>query len=430
MNARLIFYILFLLTISTGTVMIMTLPKGNLALPLILTSVTLVTEWVLFRSVIRTQHVASVGMNLLREQDYSSRLAKVGYPDADRIVTLFNDLIAQIKAEKLHAGEQSHLLNLLIEASPLGIISLDRDGKVMIANKSASRIFGCDIKGRKLSDIPSQIASCCASLGREKTATLRLPDNMVYRCSRHSFLDRGLHYPFFLIEILTEDVLLAEREAYGRVIRMMGHEVNNSMATINSLLTLLLDIKPWGEEDAELTEAVRSCADRTASLSKFIASYAKVVKIPPVRKERVSLTSFIERLRPFMTAMAAEKGIKMRINTPKSEKSQIGIDIPLMEQVMINIVKNSIESIADRPDGLVEIIIEGSNRLVVTDNGAGIAPSSAGNIFTPFFSTKPYGQGLGLMFVAEILRRHGATFSLATSPDDGLTRFSIRMNNT
>ncbi len=131
-----------------------------------------------------------------------------------------------------------------------------------------------------------------------------------------------------------------------------------------------------------------------------------------------------------MTAMAAEKGIKMRINTPKSEKSQIGIDIPLMEQVMINIVKNSIESIADRPDGLVEIIIEGSNRLVVTDNGAGIAPSSAGNIFTPFFSTKPYGQGLGLMFVAEILRRHGATFSLATSPDDGLTRFSIRMNNT
>ncbi len=430
MKATYLFNILLLLTVTVGVATAIYIPLWK---PLIVTegliTLVLIGEWVLFRRIVRTQRLAEIGMDLLREQDYSSRLAPVGQRDADKIVNLFNDLMNRLKAEKLHSGEQNHLLNLLIEASPLGIISLDQRGRIQIANSSAAKILGSEIKGRTLQEIQSPIAEKCAALEKGEAVTLRLADNMVYRCTRLSFMDRGVSYPFFLIEILTEEVILAERDAYGKAIRMIGHEVNNSMASVGSLLNLLLDIKPWGEDDPELTEAVRGCSSRVASLSNFISSYAKVVKIPPVSKESVRLADFIEGLRPFLTSMASEHGIRLLIEEEDPSSIPIGIDGPLMEQVVINIVKNAIESIGDqRTDGEICITVGGSYRLTIADNGPGIHSDAAGHLFTPFFSTKPSGQGLGLMFVAEILRRHGASFSLSTSPDDHITRFAIKMS--
>ncbi len=427
MKATNLFYFLLLLTLALALGVACHLHWGT---PLIIAEVMLllmgISEWLIFRRVLRSRHVIETGMDLLREQDYSSRLSPVGQRDADKIVGLFNSLMERLKAEKLHVEEQEHLLNLLINASPLGIVSLDRAGKIKLANASAHKMLGEEITGKVLDELSSPIARCCAGLQVGHPATLRLSDNMVYRCTRLSFMDRGISYPFYLIEILTEEVIIAEREAYGRVIRTLGHEVNNSMASIRSLLSLLLEIKPWGEDEPELTETVEACAERATGLSDFISSYSRVVKIPEIKKEAVSLVSFIERMRPFMSSMAAAKGINLVTEKLDPSDSPIGLDSPLMEQALINIVKNAIESIGDRPDGHITVTTTGNHLLTVTDNGAGILPEASGRLFTPFFSTKPSGQGLGLMFVSEILRRHGATFSLATSPDDGLTRFTIR----
>lgn len=431
MNATRLFALLCLLTLAIGVTLPFVMPWGKpLAILASLTVVTLITELVLYRIIVRPHRVAEIGMDLLREQDYSTRLAPVGQRDADKIVALFNDLISRLKAEKLHAGEQNHLLNLLIDASPLGILSLDREGRIQIANASSARILGGEVKGKTLAETASPIAAKCATLAKGETAILRLSDNMVYRCSRLSFMDRGVSHPFFLVEILTEEVLMAEREAYGKAIRMIGHEVNNSMASVGSILSLLLDIRPWGEEDTDISEAVKACSARVAGLSEFISSYSKVVKIPPVRKEGKNLAEFITRLRPLLGAMASDHAISLDLSIIDPSSASIGIDVPLLEQAVINIVKNSVESIGDRPGGHIEISVTGSHRLTVTDNGPGIADEAAGHIFTPFFSTKPSGQGLGLMFVAEILRRHGATFSLATPTEDRLTRFSINFPRT
>lgn len=427
MKASHLFYLLLFLTMGLAAWLLYNLTWGPaLIMAEIILAMMALTEWIIFRRVLRSRHVTETGMDLLREQDYSSRLAPVGQRDADKIVSLFNSLMERLKAEKLHVEEQEHLLNLLINASPLGIVSLDRAGKIRLANASAHKMLGDDIIGMSLDDIPSPIARCCAGLQIGIPATLRLSDNMVYRCTRLVFMDRGISNPFYLIEILTEEVIIAEREAYGRVIRTLGHEVNNSMASISSLLSLLLEIRPWGNDDTELTETVEACAARAAGLSDFISSYSRVVKIPEIRKEPVSLNSFVSSLRPFIASMAATRGITLVTETLEPSDTPIGLDSPLMEQAIINIVKNAIESIADRPGGLITVSTTGNNRLTVTDNGAGILPEASGRLFTPFFSTKPSGQGLGLMFVSEILRRHGATFSLSTSPDDGLTRFSIR----
>lgn len=426
MSATLIFTLLYLAIFGMGV-----------ALPLLfgLTLKVLAAEggivllavigMLLYSRLVRPAQVMAMGMDLLREQDYNSRLAPVGQPDADRIINLFNDIVARLKVEALRVREQNHFLDLLIEASPLGIVSLGDRDVVQTRNSMACRLLGEDPAGVALKDLKSPLAEVCMRLGNDESETIRLSDTMVYRCTRVQFMDRGMPRPFLLIEILTDDVRRAERDAYGKVIRVIGHEVNNSMASIRSLLQLLLEIKPWGDDEEELGQAVEGCVHRAALLSDFISSYTRVVKIPPARLEKIPLSDAVAHMQPFLTSMASSAGVGITFTYP-DKPDEAGIDISLMEQAVINIVKNAIESIrsaGDPESGRINVIVSEGRRLTVTDNGGGISPEASQKLFTPFFSTKPSGQGLGLMFVAEILHRHNATFSLRTEGAE--TRFEI-----
>lgn len=391
-----------------------------LALPLL---------WLAYVSLIKPVNTVAVGMDLLREQDYSSRLSPVGQRDADKIVRLFNDLMARLKVERLKVREQNHFLDLLIEASPMGILSYGFSDKIVMSNSMARKILGEDPVGKTMAQLKSPLAKVFLPLRRDESATVRLSDTMVYRCSHLSFMDQGYARPFLLIETLTDEVRRAERAAYEKVIRVMGHEVNNSMASIRSLLDLLDEIRPWGD-DEDLTNAVEGCAHRAEALSSFISAYSKVVKIPPLRTSVMTVDEFITPISAFLTGMAREQGVELEIRrSPDADYHRVAIDSELLEQAIINIVKNAVESIRSvegKSDGKIVLSIESPSGIVVSDNGAGISEKAAASIFTPFFSTKPSGQGLGLMFVAEILTRHKAVFSLATSPDDLLTRFAIK----
>ncbi len=426
MSATLIFTLLYLAIFGMGV-----------ALPLLfgLTLKVLAAEggivllavigMLLYSRLVRPAQVMAMGMDLLREQDYNSRLAPVGQPDADRIINLFNDIMARLKVEALRVREQNHFLDLLIEASPLGIVSLGDRDVVQTRNSMACRLLGEDPAGVALKDLKSPLAEVCMHLGNDESETIRLSDTMVYRCTRVQFMDRGMPRPFLLIEILTDEVRRAERDAYGKVIRVIGHEVNNSMASIRSLLQLLLEIKPWGDDEEELGQAVEGCVHRAALLSDFISSYTRVVKIPPARLEKIPLSDAVAHMQPFLTSMASSAGVGITFTYP-DKPDEAGIDISLMEQAVINIVKNAIESIrsaGDPESGRINVIVSEGRRLTVTDNGGGISPEASQKLFTPFFSTKPSGQGLGLMFVAEILHRHNATFSLRTEGAE--TRFEI-----
>lgn len=385
--------------------------------------------WRLYVNLVKPVKTVGAGMDLLREQDYGSRLSPVGQRDADKIVSLFNDLMARLKVERLKVREQNHFLDLLIEASPMGIMSYGFSDKIVMCNSMARRMLGEDPTGKRLQELSSPLAKVFLPLRRDESATVRLSDTMVYRCSHLSFMDQGYARPFLLIETLTDEVRRAERQAYEKVIRVMGHEVNNSMASIRSLLDLLDEIRPWGD-DEDLTNAVEGCAHRAEALSSFISAYSKVVKIPPLKPVRMTVEEFFVPISNFLVSMAREKGVELSFSRADGQRYQeVELDGELMEQVMINIVKNAVESIlscGDVSDRKIEISLGAPAEIVVADNGAGISESAAVSLFTPFFSTKPSGQGLGLMFVAEILSRHKATFSLATSPDDGITRFSIK----
>jgi len=382
-----------------------------------------------YRKIILPMRGIANGMDLIRAQDFSSRLSKVGQPEADRIVDMFNTMMHNLKTERLRIREQNHFLDLLISVSPMGIMILDTYGHITMHNPAAGEFLNItDLKGMRLEDIDSPLAVGISNLSQGDTETLRLSDSKIYRCSRLSFMDNGYAHPFILIEQLTKEVIKAEKRAYDKVIRMISHEVNNSVAGITSMLQTVSAIVQESEsKDAtEITEAMDACAARCLAMSKFISSYADVVKIPEAVCRPTDLNKRLAEWRGFLESLCTRAGVKLEVHTNDTPMT-VDIDCVLFEQALINIIKNSIESIAHNNNGwiIIETHTTHGKSLTVTDNGTGISAEAMSHLFTPFYSTKPDGQGLGLIFISDVLAKHGCTFNLQTSKVDGLTRFSI-----
>lgn len=377
-----------------------------------------------YRKIVKPLNSIGSGMELLREQDFSSRLSPVGQYEADRIVNVFNRMMEQLKNERLRLREQNNFLDLLIKASPMGVILTTLDEDLSELNPMAQKMLGVrqeDVLGKKMNEIDSPLAAELANVPKGETATVRLNDSNIYRCTHSSFIDRGFQHPFFLIESLTDEVMKAEKKAYEKVIRMIAHEVNNTTAGITSTLDTVEQALSTEEGMDDICDVMRVCIERCFSMSRFITRFADVVKIPEPTLTPVDLNDLAFTCKRFMEGMCADRNIKLRLEIDETLK-EVKMDASLFEQVLVNIIKNAAESI--EKDG--EIIVRTLSPAIVevVDNGKGICKEVEAKLFSPFFSTKPNGQGIGLIFIREVLMRHGCTFSLRTYAD-GLTRFRI-----
>lgn len=380
-----------------------------------------------YNKVIKPLNSIAGGMDLLRAQDFSSRLAPVGQQEADRIVQVFNRMMDQLKEERLRLREQNHFLDLLINVSPMGVVILTFDERIAMANKAALAFLGETnekaILNKTMTQLSSDLAEELSRLSKDATETIRLNDSHIYRCSRLSFVDHGFAHPFFLIESLTSEVMKAEKKAYEKVIRMIAHEVNNTVAGTTSALETIDDALQTMEDTDDLREVMKVCIERSFNMSQFITNFANVVKIPEPQTEEVSLNARVEACKIFMENVCQHRNIKLHMKLCE-ENPIVKMDTSLFEQVLINIIKNSAESINEGGEIVIRTTASPLT-LEVCDNGKGISKEIESKLFTPFFSTKPNGQGIGLIFIREVLMKHGFSFSLRTYPD-GITRFRIR----
>lgn len=377
-----------------------------------------------YRKIVKPLNSIGSGMELLREQDFSSRLSPVGQYEADRIVNVFNRMMEQLKNERLRLREQNNFLDLLIKASPMGVILTTLDEDLSELNPMAQKMLGVrqeDVLGKKMNEIDSPLAAELANVPKGETATVRLNDSNIYRCTHSSFIDRGFQHPFFLIESLTDEVMKAEKKAYEKVIRMIAHEVNNTTAGITSTLDTVEQALSTEEGMDDICDVMRVCIERCFSMSRFITRFADVVKIPEPTLTLVDLNDLAFTCKRFMEGMCTDRNIKLRLEIDETLK-EVKMDASLFEQVLVNIIKNAAESI--EKDGEIIVRTLSPATIEVVDNGKGISKEVEAKLFSPFFSTKPNGQGIGLIFIREVLMRHGCTFSLRTYAD-GLTRFRI-----
>lgn len=430
MRLRTLFFLLGLLLILAWSILLFfTLNTKSMLLYVGegVISFSLIVLFYFYRKVVKPLNSIASGMDLLREQDFSSRLASVGQAEADRIVEMFNRMMDQLKNERLRLREQNHFLDLLINVSPMGVIILTFDEQISMLNAAALRFLGYasveELMGKRLDELDSPLAEEVARLPKDTTDTIRLSDAKIYRCSRLSFVDRGFAHPFILVESLTTEVVKAEKKAYEKVIRMIAHEVNNTTAGITSTLETVGEaLETLGEETDDLQEVMKVCVERCWGMSQFITKFADVVKIPDPNIELVRLNDRVIACGMFMETICRERQITLH-NELCVENPKVWIDTVLFEQVLVNIIKNAAESIGQGGDIFIRTSVS-PVMLEIADSGKGISKEVETKLFSPFFSTKPNGQGIGLIFIREVLTRLGCTFSLRTYAD-GLTRFRI-----
>ena len=364
-----------------------------------------------YRKIVKPMNTIGSGMELLREQDFSSRLSHVGQQEADRVVNVFNRMMEQLKNERLRLREQNHFLDLMINASPMGVIIMTLDEEVSQLNPMAMKMMGVrpeEAEGRKLSEIDSPLALELAAIPNGETSTVRLNDSSIYKCTHSSFVDRGFQHPFYLMEGLTDEVMKAEKKAYEKA------GITSTLDTVEQALS-----ESEGMED--ICDVMRVCTERCFSMSHFITRFADVVKIPEPRFTPTNLNDLAFTCKRFMEGMCNDRNIRLQLICDES-LDDVKLDASLFEQVLVNIIKNAAESIGQ--DGQIIIRTSLPTAIEVVDNGPGISKETEAKLFSPFFSTKPNGQGIGLIFIREVLSRHGCTFSLRTYAD-GLTRFRI-----
>ena len=376
-----------------------------------------------FRGVYIPQKAVERGMELINSQDYNNRLVRIGEPNADRIVALFNSLIDKLRAERLENREKESLLSLLIDASPMGVVMLDFKQQISLANKSFLKIIGVgdlkEIEGKNIKDIKNDLIPDIVKVPLGESEIIRKGNFRIYRTYHLNFVQEGFRREFFLLESLTDEIIKAEKAAYEKVIRTISHEVNNTMGGVRSVLEIAGEIS----DDPEVRKVVESCDRRCESMGNFIREYAEVVKLPEPVIQTVDLNHEIDLILPFLHRLVPDR-IDLSYER-KSEPFIISADPGLLQQVILNIVKNAVESIKN--EGVIKIdLSRHKNRvmMIISNNGDPIDETTRSNLFIPFFTTKPEGKGIGLTLIREILSRHEAEYSLATG-EDGITRFSI-----
>ena len=383
---------------------------------------------VLLRGVRAPRRLTEEASRLLQQGDFTSRLVETGQSDLDPLVRVYNQMADRLREERVHQQEQHYFLGKLVAASPLGIVILDLDGRIADANPAAVRLLERPVDalvGLAVGAVPGSLARALASLQPGEPTVASLPDGRKVRCQRGSFVDRGFPRGFLLVEELTEELRRAERAAYEKLIRMMSHEVNNTVGATGSLLhSCLVYADQLREPDRrEFETALGVVLARNEQLSRFMNAFADVVRLPPPQREPCEVLDLVDNAERLLSADSRRRQIRWRriVDEPIAP---VSLDRVQMEQVLLNVCKNALEAIGE--SGTVTVRVarpNGRRMLAIEDTGPGVADEARSQLFTPFFTTKDHGQGIGLMLVREILNRHGFEHALeATAGGPGVFR--------
>ena len=385
-------------------------------------------SWRLYNELIQPLNMLMRGTDAIKDRDFNVKFVKTGKYEMDELINVYNYMIDELRKERTKQEEQHFFLEKLIQTSPTGIIILDFEDHVQQINPKTLELLNLDemdVKGKSLHEINHPVAQQIIQLKSGESKTITLSGSATYKIQKSHFIDRGFPRHFIMIEELTAEILAAEKKAYGKVIRMMAHEVNNTIGPVNSILESALKANElWKEKkNYSLQTALQVAVNRNHNLNLFMRNFADVVRLPEPNKKTIDLTQLIRSVAKLMELKAGEKQIQFDYKLA-DVPFFISADAQQMEQVLINVVKNAIESIEEKGTITFEANLQ-KRSLTITDTGKGISAHIAENLFSPFFSTKKDGQGIGLTLVREILLNHGFEFSLKTVAEKQ-TEFLIR----
>ena len=322
---------------------------------------------------------------------------------------------SQLEEERSAGERREGLLRTVVDTTPVAIVLFGEAGRIAFTNRSARELFfeGMEVEGENFLSMikraPPSLRQALLSEGDELFIVEGAAGRETFHLSRRP-LDGG--QTLIAVRSVTEEITRHEVASLKKVIRIIGHEINNSLGPIASLASSARAILQRPEHSSKLPAMLERVQERALHLQGFLEGYAKLAKIPPSKPVTVAWAPFLDGLRGFWP--------ELRIGDLPTRPGFF--DRGHIQQVLINLIKNAYE--AGGPTDQVEVAVEASEdggcRITVMDRGPGVSDEVMESVFVPFFTTKPTGSGLGLALSREIVGLHQGRLALARRPGGGM----------
>ncbi len=378
-------------------------------------------------------------LEAIEAEDFTQTFSLAGRSKAfDELNRTFNKITQRFEEMRSEREDQFQYFQFVVERLSVGLIVFRHDGKVDVINRAAKRLIGMPSLRNinELGALSPDLLDAVRDANRRGRNLVRVEnDNLSVRLAilTSEFRMRGISYTLASLQDLRGEMEEIELDAWQNLIRVLTHEIVNSIAPIASLAStankLLTDSGTQSSEQGEsvpqvfgdIQTAVRTIETRSEGLLRFVNSYRTLTHVPEPKFRIFPIITLFKRVEQLVGSSLSKSSIKLTIAVDP-ESLELTADPDLLEQVLLNLVMNSIQALEGKTDGEIELSAHleerGKIAIRVEDNGAGIPREVQEKIFIPFFTTKDSGSGIGLSLSRQILHLHRALISVWSKPGE------------
>jgi two-component system, NtrC family, nitrogen regulation sensor histidine kinase NtrY len=397
-------------------------------------AIALFQVWEIYRFTSQTNRKLTRFLESVRYSDFISGFAadnKLG-KSYKELNLAFNEVLEAFRNTRSEKEENWQYLNTVVQQVRTGIISFDHEGNIQLMNANAKRFVNvANLKNiNELAEKNERLFNALKEVQSGK-GTLYKTNEFLLTIQATEMRIRGNSVKLVTLQNIQTELQKQEIEAWQNLTRVLRHEIMNSITPISSLTSTLREIldnemiEHGGDYELkadaadDLREGIATIENRSKGLIKFIDAYREYTSLPQPKIKTVLLKELIEKTAQFMRQELKKTNITF-ISSCSSDYLTIQADAEMIEQVLINLVKNAMESLSQSEAGKIELNGKYSDQLVtieVIDNGPGIIPEAINRIFVPFFTTKKAGSGIGLALSRQIMQMHNGSLTVESEPD-------------
>lgn len=431
---------IIVLTATIAASVYLLMNTSSVAMPLFLTGATLLQVYALIRYVAKTNRDLARFFQSIQYADFSQSFTDEGRGKIySELTQTLNDIIKAFQRERIEKEEHYLYLQTVVEHIGIALISFDQNGHVSLINRAAKRLLKVPRLGNihALEQVSLPLVQTLLNLkpGHRDLVKIEI-NNEPMQLAVHATEIRmhGHAYTLASIHNIQSELEKKELEAWQNLIRVLTHEIMNSVTPIASLASTLHELLPSGktrlqaedggglssEELSDFRSGIQTIQQRSQGLLHFVDSYRNLTRIPKPDFQIFPIADLFARVDRLMSEQLAKRSIELRMSIDPASL-ELTADMGLIEQVLINLILNAIQAMDGRPNPHIDLSAylnkSGQMLVNVVDNGPGILEDVQEKVFIPFFSTRKQGTGIGLALCREIMRLHGGSIGVRSKPN-------------